>query len=93
MENSSKLNSVEHYSQLMSLSKRIGYEISKVVFRGYHTSDQLQRLHDQVHKQCSVLTSPPPAPSTIDSHYKLIPFHTHVLVCREAVGTEGADGV
>ena len=49
MENSSKLNSLDHYSQLISLSKRIGYEISKVVFRGYHTSSQLQRLHDQVH--------------------------------------------
>ncbi len=48
MENSSKLNSLDHYSQLITLSKRIGYEISKVVFRGYHTSSQLQRLHDQV---------------------------------------------
>ena len=30
MDGSSKLNSLEHYTQLMQNSKEIGYEISKV---------------------------------------------------------------
>ena len=47
MDNSSKLNSLDQYSQLIQLSKRIGFEVTKVVFRGYHTSNQLQRLHEQ----------------------------------------------
>jgi len=46
MDNSGKLNVLDHYPQLLERSKRIGYEITKVVFRGYHASDQLQRLHD-----------------------------------------------
>ena len=47
MDNSSKLNNLDEYQQLLHLSKRIGFEITKVVFRGYHTSNQLQRLHEQ----------------------------------------------
>ena len=47
MDNSSKLNSLNEYHQLVQLSKRIGFEVTKVVFRGYHTSNQLQRLHEQ----------------------------------------------
>ena len=47
MDNSSKLNSLDQYAQLIQLSKRIGFEVTKVVFRGYHTSSQLQRLHEQ----------------------------------------------
>ena len=47
MDNSSKLNSLDQYTQLIQLSKRIGFEVTKVVFRGYHTSSQLQRLHEQ----------------------------------------------
>lgn len=47
MDNSSKLNGLDQYTQLIQLSKRIGFEVTKVVFRGYHTSNQLQRLHEQ----------------------------------------------
>ena len=47
MDNSSKLNSLDEYRQLVQLSKRIGFEVTKVVFRGYHPSNQLQRLHEQ----------------------------------------------
>ena len=47
MEASSRLNDLQYYPQLNQLSKRIGYETTKVVFRGYHTSTQLQRLHDR----------------------------------------------
>ena len=42
IENSGKLNSLENYSQLQERAKAIGYEISKVVFRGYHATSRLQ---------------------------------------------------
>ena len=42
MDNSGKLNVLDHYPQLLDRSKRIGYDVTKVVFRGYHASDQLQ---------------------------------------------------
>ena len=47
MDNASKRNGLDQYTQLIQLSKRIGFEVTKVVFRGYHTSNQLQRLHEQ----------------------------------------------
>lgn len=46
MDGSGKLNSLEQYPQLRERSKKIGYEVTKVVFRGYHAGDKLQRLHD-----------------------------------------------
>lgn len=71
MDNSSKLNDLQHYPQLTTLSKRIGYAITKVsfgaspvscvktalqvVFRGYHTSDKLQNLHDRAVERRSAL--------------------------------------
>ena len=49
IENSGHLNDLHNYPQLQERSKRIGYEISKVVFRGYHASDKLQvRCHQGV---------------------------------------------
>ena len=42
MDNSGKLNVLDHYPQLLERSKRIGYEITKVVLQGYHAIDQLQ---------------------------------------------------
>ena len=41
-----RLSELKTYPQLLQRSDRIGYTIQKVVFRGYHASDQLQ-----VHKQ------------------------------------------
>ena len=40
------LNSLESYKNLTSRAKRIGYEINKVVYRGYLASDALQTMHD-----------------------------------------------
>ncbi|XP_033109905.1 uncharacterized protein LOC117111145 [Anneissia japonica] len=40
-----KLNKIETYPELMERSKLIGYHVSKVVFRGYHASTQLEALH------------------------------------------------
>ncbi|XP_061180449.1 uncharacterized protein LOC133189023 [Saccostrea echinata] len=46
MENSSELNDLANYPQLRERSKKIGYEISKMVYRGYHAHPELQRIHD-----------------------------------------------
>lgn len=46
MERSSELNDLANYPQLMERSKKIGYEISKMVYRGYHAHPELQRIHD-----------------------------------------------
>ena len=42
MEASGRLNDLVNYSQLLELSERIGYAVSKVVFRGYQAGDKLQ---------------------------------------------------
>lgn len=47
MENTSMLNILDNYKQLNERSKHIGYQVTKVVFRGYHASDKLQELHDR----------------------------------------------
>ncbi|CAH1780731.1 unnamed protein product [Owenia fusiformis] len=46
IELSGELNNLTNYPQLKARSKAIGYEISKVVFRGYYASEKLQKLHD-----------------------------------------------
>ena len=40
------LNSMDTYSQLTVRAKRIGYHITKVVYRGYEASSSLQATHD-----------------------------------------------
>jgi hypothetical protein len=46
IDSSSQLNELKNYPQLMGRSGTIGYEVTKVVFRGYHAGDKLQGLHD-----------------------------------------------
>ena len=46
MERSGELNEIKNYPQLTERCKMIGYEVSKVVFRGYYASPKLQALHD-----------------------------------------------
>ncbi|KAL3886101.1 hypothetical protein ACJMK2_026122 [Sinanodonta woodiana] len=41
-----KLSELESYSQLMQRAERIGYQVQKVVFRGYHASEQLQAMQN-----------------------------------------------
>ena len=36
------LSQLDSYPQLSQRADRIGYEVQKIVFRGYHSSDQLQ---------------------------------------------------
>jgi hypothetical protein len=40
------LNQLETYGQLTQRAEKIGYRITKVVFRGYYASDKLQAMHD-----------------------------------------------
>jgi len=40
------LNRLETYSQLLQRAEKIGYRISKVVYRGYYASEKLQTMHD-----------------------------------------------
>lgn len=46
IEHSSELNNLSSFPQLTGRAKSIGYNISKVVFRGYFAHDKLQKLHD-----------------------------------------------
>lgn len=43
---SQKLNDLDVYQQLTSRAKGIGFEITKVVFRGYGAPARLQKMHD-----------------------------------------------
>ena len=47
VENTQKLNDISTYKTLTSRAEMIGYNISKVVFRGFHSSDALQHMHDK----------------------------------------------
>lgn len=41
-----RLNNMNTYDQLARSAERIGYTVSKVVYRGYAARDQLQAMHD-----------------------------------------------
>merc|ERR1712057_54309 len=43
---SDRLNDLSVYQQLTSRAKGIGFEITKVVFRGYGAPQRLQKMHD-----------------------------------------------
>ncbi len=45
-EKTELLNDMSTYPQLLQRAHRIGYEINKVVYRGYLASDALQAMHD-----------------------------------------------
>merc|ERR1712045_22707 len=47
VENTQMLNDVSTYKTLTNRAEMIGYNISKVVFRGFHSSDALQNMHDK----------------------------------------------
>ena len=42
VDNTGQLNILDNYSQLRERSKAIGYEVSKVVYRGFQCNDKLQ---------------------------------------------------
>merc|ERR1711920_954678 len=43
---SDNLNNISYYPQLTSRAKGIGFEVTKVVFRGYGAPQRLQKMHD-----------------------------------------------
>ena len=45
-ERTEALSDLATYRQLTARAERIGYKISKVVYRGYHASTKLQAMHD-----------------------------------------------
>merc|ERR1719430_950649 len=47
VQNTSQMNELSTFKQLTNRSLNIGYKISKVVFRGFHSSDALQNMHDK----------------------------------------------
>lgn len=44
--NTDKLNDLGTYKQLLSRSEKIGYQINKVVYRGYTATSRLQEMHN-----------------------------------------------
>lgn len=46
IDKSSQLNDMQTYPRLYERAKKIGYDITKVVFRGYLASPKLQQMHD-----------------------------------------------
>ncbi|KAJ8316481.1 hypothetical protein KUTeg_006495 [Tegillarca granosa] len=46
LKNTHKLNDLSTYPQLLQRVDRVGYTIQKVVFRGYHATDQLQAMQN-----------------------------------------------
>merc|ERR1711923_493635 len=47
VDNTSKMNDINTFQQLTTRAELIGYKVSKVVFRGFHSSDALQSMHDK----------------------------------------------
>ena len=47
LEKTSHLSKMESFPQLISRAGTIGYKINKVVFRGFHSSAALQKMHDE----------------------------------------------
>ncbi|XP_065176377.1 uncharacterized protein LOC135806153 [Sycon ciliatum] len=47
LKQTSVLSKLSTYSQLMRRSKHIGFEVTKVVYRGYHAAESLQTMHDK----------------------------------------------
>jgi len=47
VENTCQMNELSTFKQLTNRSLNIGYRVNKVVFRGFHSSDALQNMHDK----------------------------------------------
>ncbi|KAK7090349.1 uncharacterized protein [Littorina saxatilis] len=46
IEQAGELNDLQNFPRLVERCQEIGYGVSKVVFRGYHAHDKLQKMHD-----------------------------------------------
>ena len=47
IQQTNDLNNMDSYSQLSARAQRVGYNITKVVYRGYEASSSLQATHDE----------------------------------------------
>merc|ERR1719436_2355247 len=56
LENTDALNTLEPYKQLCTEAKKVGYEITSVVFRGYAAPPALQNMHDSAIEKRTALT-------------------------------------
>merc|ERR1712139_47904 len=54
---SDQLNDLNVYRQLTSRAKGIGFEVTKVVFRGYGAPPRLQKMHDDAIERRTKLVS------------------------------------
>ena len=84
MEKSGELNDLKNYPQLKERCKAIGYEVSKVVFRGYYAAPKLQETHDsaiaartRIKIEVSATFGPATAPMNIHS----FPFRPDKSFC------------
>ena len=48
LEKTGDLNKMETFPQLTARAVAIGYNINKVVFRGFHSREALQKMHDNL---------------------------------------------
>ncbi len=46
-QHTERLNNVENYTQLLNRAKQVGYNINKIVYRGYTTSQALRKMHEE----------------------------------------------
>merc|ERR1719310_2442525 len=51
LNETSKLNELSSFSQLVTRADQIGYRVTKVVFRGFQAGDKLQAMHDNAIQQ------------------------------------------
>ena len=47
VEAANALNNLDSYPSLVSRAKRMGFQINKVIYRGFKADDKLQNIHDQ----------------------------------------------
>ena len=56
VERSGELNDLKRYPQLLERCEMIGFNVTNIVFRGYHASPKLQELHDTAIRRRTELT-------------------------------------
>jgi hypothetical protein len=56
IENSYKLNDLAQYEKLVERSDKIGFKVTKVVFRGYYVSPTLEQMHNESIAKRTALT-------------------------------------
>merc|ERR1711972_416185 len=71
LANTDALNTLIPYAQLTAQATKIGFELTKVVFRGYGAPNSLQKMHDQAIEKRTALAL---AAETEEEEQKLADF-------------------